>query len=359
MDDESIDDIFKDFEAIDGEISKINISSFKFDKKDAKSISSKNEKESSKSKRIDHEYFFNNAQKIKRDEFFIPLRGLLVANVYDRIDFDEEILKEKYELKLNALSKYGHYKFSPKRTEREFEEMISSYDDLKYEKLFSNDYFPYMGLVKIYERKYDEINGIKTILEFFKSKIYCNKTVFENFKYHLNIFLKRANKAWDSEILNIVENYERNRENYNFRMLAPIADRIYENRGVYYLISEEKYEFNQALLLLMAKAMTVQSYLGYEYAVKFCVNLMDSEILYFKYFAHAKLGFISKRMNNSDKFLRYYLDALKDKHDFGNILTEDFDRIFSCKQIEIDYLNTDEISNKVKFDELFGDEYKR
>ena len=28
-------------------------------------------------------------------------------------------------------------------------------------------------------------------------------------------------------------------------------------------------------------------------------------------------------------------------------------------KVEIDYLNTDEISNTVKFDELFGDEYKR
>lgn len=91
----------------------------------------------------------------------------------------------------------------------------------------------------------------------------------------------------------IVQNYEKNRENYK-KPEIPIANKIFGDGSEVYLITDEKYEFNQVLINLLIKTFNCR-YLKFKGYIEFNVNLADCEILYFKYMAYSNLGFISKK----------------------------------------------------------------
>ena len=69
---------------------------------------------------------------------------------------------------------------------------------LKEEPLFENDYFPYLELVGIYQREKQFFKGISTILDFFPSEIYCDEIIFEQFRFYMDLFLRRS-------VLNLTE----------------------------------------------------------------------------------------------------------------------------------------------------------
>ena len=110
----------------------------------------------------------------------------------------------------------------------------------------------------------------------------------------------------------------------------PLAEQIFYQRKQYYVISDDKYEYNQFLILLLVKSVSSR-YLKFEQAVRFYVNLTDCDILYFKAFGYNMLGFICSRMRGSEKFKDYYTDALRLKEEKRNFLERDFERIYSCR----------------------------
>ena len=91
----------------------------------------------------------------------------------------------------------------------------------------------------------------------------------------------------------------------------------------------------------------------------FFTNLIDCEILYFKALSYSMLGYFCAKMKSSEKFQKYYMNALELKKQQGNILEDDFDRIFSCDQIEIDLEHGSMQTVEDQFNELFSDEFRR
>ena len=81
---------------------------------------------------------------------------------------------------------------------------------------------------------------------------------------------------------------------------------------------------------------------------------MECEILLFKSLAYNSLGFVLKGMD-PDNFHEIYNNEINNLINNGNILDYDFNRIYSCKQIDIDFMNTEEVDYQAKFDEMFSE----
>lgn len=355
MADESIDDIFKEWDLIDEEELINNVESLadiNFDDKntvgDEVQFSEKDEIKFSLN-------FFDIANEIKADYDYISFKDLLRINFYDLIRFeDEELLYEKSKLKKEAFS----YKFKHKYKKGSFirfgNKVFENFDLLKTHELFLNDYFPYRELVMLCNEQNKPQEGLDVIEEFFNSEIYCDEVILDHFKYYTNRFLDKLDTPMPTNLQDSIEDYEKNRQNYKNDSI-PIADRIFSIKNNVQYITQEKYEFNQSLFLLFCKARD-NIYGKYKDRIKFNVNLMECEILFFKAWAYNGLGFVLNRMDY-DNFLKIYNNEINNLVNNGNILEYDFNRIFSCKQIDIDFMNA-EVDNQAKFDELFS-EYKR
>ena len=346
MTNESIDDIFDGIDFNDEELLKTaeELANFKFSEEPPrKKVPTRVTKPKNT---IGSDYFYGLSRQIKMDWDYLPIKKLLVNRYYDRIH--SEGLDEKCELKHDALNKINHYRFN-ERSYKYFCEVEDTLNGLKDNELFVGDFFPYKQLLDFYLRNSKYSKGIEEIKEFLNSGIRADDIALSYLKFYFDIFLTKVdfNERID------FENYLGSIENTN-----PLADQIFYQRKQYYMITPEKYEFNQSLILLLLKAINAK-YLKFEYSIRFYVNLIDCEILYFKALGYSMLGFVCDRMHSSEKFYEYYMDALKIKKEEGNFLESDFDRIFSCAQIEIDFENSDEIPIQDQFDELFSDEFRR
>ena len=202
---------------------------------------------------LNSKYFYDIADEIKSNRDYIPFKYLLINNTYDIVDYeDNELLEEKFNLKKNVLSLSSEYKYSQEKTVNQFNNLIYEYTLLKWEPLFENDYFPYLELAGIYQREKQFSRGIFNILDFFQSEIYCDEIIFEQFKFYMELFLRRSVLNLTEEQLLLVQNYEKNRENYK-KPEIPIANKIFGDGFEVYLITDEKYKFNQVLVNLLIK----------------------------------------------------------------------------------------------------------
>lgn len=360
MFEESIDDIFKELDLIDDEeISKKTEKLTNFHFNDRK-IAFGNEVQNiyKNEVKLDSNYFFDVASDIKSDVDYISFKNLLRPNSYDFIKFDdEELLYEKSKLKHDAYSFRFKHKYQKGSFIRFANKVFENYDFLKTEELFSNDYYPYRELVDIYNAQNNPQEGLNVIEEFFNSGIYCDEIILDYFKYYANRFLDKLKTPMPRNLQNSIEDYEKNRMDYK-KDSIPIADRIFSIKNNVQYITQEKYDFNQALILLFCKARD-KMYVKYKDKIKFNVNLMECEILFFKAWAYNGLGFALKGMN-SENFYKIYNNEVNNLINKGNVLEQDFNRIYSCKQIDIDYINNaEEVDNQVKFDELFSGEFRR
>ena len=148
---------------------------------------------------VNSKYFYDIADEIKSDQDYIPFKYLLINNAYDIVDYvDNELLEEKFSLKNNVLNLSSQYKYSQEKTVSQFNNLINEYALLKDEPLFENDYFPYLELAGIYQREKQFSKGIFTILDFFQSEIYCDEIIFDQFKFYMELFLRRS-------VLNLTE----------------------------------------------------------------------------------------------------------------------------------------------------------
>ena len=326
MPQESIDDIFKDLDL------KKDTKASKTAKKVLRFVQNDTFVNKIKSNKIDDDYFNERLISIKKDANYMSLKELLIPKSYDLSNYNNnDLLKEKYGEKQSIIKLcyaiiYGHKYHLQYRLERKL-------NRIKDDELFIEDYFYYYYLVKhyLYFKKYED--GINVIKEFFSSNIYCNDTVVEYFIHYLKLYLNKINFAFNEEYFDLINKYNE-KSIYFKKPKIPITDRIYKYKKNYYLISEEKYEFNQSLKLLQEKTITSRHF-GYKNFVEFNIALLDCNILYFKSLAYQNLQFISKILG-SKKFLNTYLNSLKNKNSHQNILQKDFNRLYSSKQIEFD-----------------------
>lgn len=291
------------------------------------------------------DYFYNIANQIKKDPGYSSFKELLV-NSYHDIFWDDGV-KEKCQLKRELFSKINRYRYSEK-SEKLFNEIVDEFHNLKDNELFIGDYLPYKALAEFYYRNGKYENAIETLNDFLNSDINVNEVILSGFKFISHYCHTK---------LDLVDNNTFDKYIGHIKNEHPLCDQIFEERNRYYRIRDEKYEFNQSLILLLEKSISAQ-FLKYEDAIMFYANLMDCEILYFKAAAYNKLGFFCDRMNASAKFHDYYENAIKLKETKGNILQEDFDRILNCI-IELDSEDNDEKSIEDQFNELFSEEFRR
>lgn len=345
MKNESIDDIFEGIDLNDEELLKEaeEVENFKVSE-DNKPI--KSTTQNSKQNIISAEYFYDLSNQIKNDPDYMHIKDLIANRHYDRFYNDD--LKEKYELKKMIFSKINNYRYNEKTSEA-IEDIVNTLNDLKSNELFIGDYLPYKSLMEFYTRTGHHNEALMVINDFLKSDIYVNDIILSAFKYYSEYLHERLGL-----------NNEMDLDNYFGNLLCryPLCDQIFYQRNTYYSISDEKYEFNQSLIFLLDKAIN-SKYLESEEAIKFFVNLTECDILYFEALAYSMLGYFCARMNSSEKFHDYYRNALKLRKEQGNILEEDFNRIFSCAQIEIDLEHGSMQTVEDQFNELFSGEFRR
>lgn len=302
--------------------------------------------QSSMQNTISSDYFYYLANQIKNDSEYESFKELLVDRYYD-ILWDDD-LKEKGEVKREIFSKINHYRFREK-SEKLFQDIVDTLNDLKYNEMFKGDYLPYKALAEFYYRNGKHEKAIEEVNEFLNSDIHVNEIILSGFKF-LSDYCHTK--------IGLINNYNFDTYNGHIKNDYPLCDQISHDRERYYRISDEKYEYNQSLILLLEKSISAQ-FLKYEDAIRFYVNLIDCDIPYFKAAAYRKLAIFCDRMNCSEKFYLYYMNAVKLKEETGNILQEDFDRIYSCKQHEIDYEYGMEENIEDQFNKLFSEEFRR
>lgn len=202
--------------------------------------------------------------------------------------------------------------------------------------------------MEFYTRTGHHDEALMVINDFLKSDIYVTDVILSAFKYYAEYLHERLDL-----------NNEMDLDNYFGNLLCryPLCDQIFYQRNTYYSISDEKYEFNQSLIFLLDKAIN-SKYLESEKAIMFFANLIDCEMLYFKALGYSMLGYFCSKMKSSEKFQKYYMNALELKKQQGNLLEDDFDRIFSCDQIEIDLEHGSMQTVEDQFNELFSDEFR-
>lgn len=359
MFEESIDDIFKELDLIDDkEISKKaeNLANLHFDDRKI-SFDNRIENLNKNEVKLDHNYYFDIAKNIKSDIDYIPFRNLIAPQLYDLMEIkDEELVYEKSKLKHDAYSYRKKHKYQRGNFIRYGKKVFEEYNLLKTEELFLNDYYPYRELVSLYNEQNNPQEGLNVIEEFFNLEIYCDEIILDYFKYYANRFLNKLDSPMPRNLKDSIEDYEKNRMGYKNESI-PIADRLLSIKHNVEYISQEKYDFNQALIFLFCKARD-QLYAKYKDRIKFNINLIECEILFFKAWAYNGLGYTLKWMN-PDNFYKIYNEEINNLNYQGNILEHDFNRIYSCEQIEIDYVNAEEVDYQTKFDELFSSEYRR
>ena len=294
---------------------------------------------------ISSDYFYDLSNQIKDYPDYIHVNELLVDSHYDR--FYDDGLKEKCELKSDIHSKINYYQRSEK-SEKLFCEIVDNLNDLKDNELFFGDYFPYRELAQFYYRDGKYEKAIEVINDFLSTDIYVNEIILSSFKYFSEYCHTKLGLEDNTDFESYIGHINR---------LYPLCDQIFEERNRYYFIRDEKYEFNQSITLLLDKAIDAQ-FLKFKDAIRFYVNLIDCGILYFKVAGYRKLGVFCARMNSSEKFYNYYMNALKLKEEKGNILQEDFDRIDYCI-CKLDSEDENEESIADQFDALFPDEFRR
>lgn len=339
MKNKSIDDIFEGIDLNDEELLKEaeEVDNFKVDDvnqlKDSKNI-------------ISAEYFYDLSYQIKNDPDYMHIKDLIANRNYDR--FYNNDLKEKYDLKKMIFSKINNYRYHEKTSEA-VSDIVNTLNYLKDNELFIGDYLPYKSLMEFYTRTGHHDEALMVINDFLKSNIYVTDVILSAFKYYAEYLHERLDL-----------NNEMDLDNYFGNLLCryPLCDQIFYQRNTYYSISDEKYEFNQSLIFLLDKAIN-SKYLESEKAIMFFANLIDCEILYFKALGYSMLGYFCANMKSSEKFQKYYMNALELKKQQGNLLEDDFDRIFSCDQIEIDLKHGSMQTVEDQFNELFSEEFRR
>ena len=299
LNDNFLPDFFK--KAININPAKISIEDYNYRPVETKKA--KNEKVSTEIKKdFSKEYFYHLANKIKNQPGFTSDKDLSKHVESDFIEFNDiGSLNEKYNLikKGKELEKENPLK------------AVTFYDTLKNNEYFNHDYYPYRRQCILFKNKIkDPHKDWETIIEIFSNKIYCNKHqyIWLNNKI-LELIDKLELKSDEiSKIGRLLQYYSENEEQYkNLQENSfPIAERIFKDENGLKLISEEKYNYVQNVYRVKELGVGYIRREDYNNAIKYYVNLLNEDFLYYKYHAYKQLGKIFDKINDYNKFKEIY-----------------------------------------------------
>lgn len=249
------------------------------------------------------DYFRNLAKEISQNPGFISDRDLIKTQDSDFIPIDNP----------SDVGLKAQLKEKGKLLEKDDKDVaVDFYNQLKTHKLFVNDYYPYRRQCILFKNKLkDNESDWKTIEELFRNKIYLNphqlvwiENKIKELKVKLNLTTHDINVIDD-----LVDNYKLNKDKY--RPLqnnpVPIAERIItDDDGNVKLISEEKYNASQDLFYVKELGVGLIRQKEYEKAIKYYFELLESDLLYYKYHAYKQFARIYREMKNPEEFERLY-----------------------------------------------------
>ena len=265
-------------------------------------IENKHYKNTKSSSTYTVDYFNKLAKKIKENPNYISDREFIKHKDEEFIHIDN--IKD-IKIKANLKEK------GKKLEQKDFKTAIEFYNKLKNHKLFKNDYYPYRRQCIIYKNKLkDDHRDWMTIQEILTTKIYLNKHQliwFENKIKELKEKLKLQKQ--DIQIMdNSLKTYKSKRKQYKKyqNTPVPIAERIIKDKKGIKLLSKEKYDKTQNLFYIKELGVGYIRRKEYEKAIKYHLNLLDNEILYYKYHAYKQFARILKNMKDPKKFEKIY-----------------------------------------------------
>lgn len=248
-------------------------------------------------------YFNKLAKEIQNNPDFVSDREI---SQHDEEDFIE--ITENYE----QINEKADLINKGKRLESEDKEKaINFYHTLKYHKLFEYDYYPYRRQCILFKNKIkDDQRDLDTIIELFNHEIFCNPHQYIWLHNKLLELIDKLDLNDDkiNEIDVLLKNYGKNEEKY-YQIQnnnVPIAERIIKDENGLRLLSQEKYDFVQDVYYIKELGVGYIRRGEYETAISYYLNLLQSDILYYKYHAYKQLGRIYNEMSNPSEFKRLY-----------------------------------------------------
>ena len=262
----------------------------------------KKAKSTATAKEYSKKYFYSFADEIKNRPNFLSDRELAKCNLNDFVMFDDY---KKLNEKANLIKKGKQLeKEDPQRA-------IVFYDDLKNNEYFIHDYYPYRRQCILFKNKLkDPQKDWQTIIEIFSNEIYCNKHqyIWLNNKILELIDKLNLNQNEIDRITKLLINFTECENEYKQIQYNsfPIAERIFIDEKGSKLISQEKYDYIQNIYRKKEIGVGYIRREDYNNAIKYYINLLNEDLLYYKYHAYKKLGKIFEKMNDFDKFKEIY-----------------------------------------------------
>lgn len=262
----------------------------------------KSKKSKTNATKYSEKYFRKLAKEISEEPGFISDREFSKLTQNDFISFDD----------YNDVNEKADLINEGKEIEKEdAEEAIKFYEKLKYNRLFVNDYYPYRRQCILFKNKIkNDRKDWNTIVDFFSKGIYCNDHQYIWFKNKIaELTLKLdLNGSEISKIESLVKAFDKNRDLYEKMqdIPVPIAERIKKDEDGLRVISVEKYNNVQNIYYIKELGVGYIRRGEYENAIKYYADLLNDDLLYFRYHAYKQFARIFKEMKNPDKFKKLY-----------------------------------------------------
>ena len=244
------------------------------------------------------DYFRNLAHEITLREDYISDKDLLKHSSSDFVPISAN---------RGDIDKKADLKNKGKRLERyNLTGAVKFYNELKTNGLFKNDYWPYRRLCIIFKNRLkDDKMDWKTIKEVFSNEIYLNKHQYIWLSNKILELISKLNldETEISKMYLLIQNYENN--NY-YPPSLPIAERIIKDSNGLKLLSQEKYDYLQNIYYRKELGVGYIRRGNYENAIQYYVDLLDDNLLYFRYHAYKQLGRIFEEMNDYERFKTIY-----------------------------------------------------
>ena len=256
------------------------------------------------------DYFNRLAKGITEMQGYISDRELLNHDKDDYIFIEDDYDK---------INKKGKLKNHGKELESEnILKSIEFYDELKNNRLFINDYYPYRRQCILFKNRIkDDESDWNTITEIFNKGIYLNKHQYIWFKNKIYELIDKLDidDVEINRINGLIDEYEKKENKYriNQESSLPLAERIFKDEKSLKLLSNEKYNLLQDIFYVKELGVGYIRRREYEKAIKYFVDLFDDNFLYFKYHAYKQLGRIFDEMDDCDNFKKIYESYVDNK----------------------------------------------
>lgn len=266
----------------------------------------KSKKKSKKSKTNTTEYSEKYFRKLAKEISELP--GFISDRELSKLTQNDFILFDNYD---DVNQKADLINEGKEIERKDAEKAIKFYEDLKYNRLFVNDYYPYRRQCILFKNKIkDDRKDWNTIADFFSKGIYCNNHQYIWFKNKISELILKLdlNEADITYMESLLKTFDENRELYEKKQNIPvqIAERIKKDEKGLKVISFEKYDEIQNIYYIKELGVGLIRRGEYEAAIKYYSDLLNNDLLYFRYHAYKQFARIFKEMKNPTIFKKLY-----------------------------------------------------